>query len=273
MSRKQRGALIIIGGSEDKKGERIILKEVAELTTAASGKLVIFTIATRLPEEVGEEYRSIFRDLGVRHLDVLDIRNREEVHDEANVKKLVGAAAIFFTGGDQLRITSQLGNSPVCKMMHEVHEQGGAIIGTSAGAAAMPDTMMLSGGGEESPGESELIMAAGLGFVSDVTIDSHFTQRGRIGRLLAAVTQNPMNLGLGIDEDTAIVHRGSGFRVIGSGAVYAIDGTDITYSSLSEKHTSGIITIHDVKLHVLGSEQRFDLRSRRPVAPATAKQS
>lgn len=266
---KGHGHLVIIGGHEaKKKGERTILEEVVQLIDKGTGRLVIVTAATNHPEEVTAEYRRVFHELGVRKLEVLDIRSREQAQQEASAKKLEGAQGIFFTGGDQLRITSQLGNSPLCKMMRSIYEQGGVIIGTSAGAAAMPDTMLVAGEGEESPGSCNLSMAAGLGLISGVTIDSHFAQRGRIGRLLAAVTQNPINLGLGIDEDTAIlVQKGKSFRVIGSGAVYVIDGSEITYSSLSEEHREGILSMHDVKLHVLGSKHHFDLVTKRPLTP------
>jgi cyanophycinase len=108
-------------------------------------------------------------------------------------------------------------------------------------------------------------MAPGLGFIRNVSIDSHFAQRGRMGHLLGVVAQNPRNLGLGIDEDTAIVVKGSDtFRVIGSGAVYAVDGSTVSYSSLSEKQPEGILSIYDVRLHVLGADDTFDLNKRLP---------
>ena len=109
-------------------------------------------------------------------------------------------------------------------------------------------------------------MAPGLGLLDDVVIDSHFGQRGRMGRLIGAVMQNPRNLGIGIDEGTAIVvDRGQRFEVVGPGAVYVVDGTGITYSSLSEEHAEGIVTVHDVRLHVLGEGDCYDLEARRPV--------
>ncbi len=108
-------------------------------------------------------------------------------------------------------------------------------------------------------------MAPGLGFLPGVVIDSHFAERGRIGRLLGAVVQNPRNLGVGIDENTAIVVEGQQrFRTIGSGAVYVIDGTRISYSGLSERHPEGVVSIHDATLHILGEGDVFDLRERRP---------
>jgi cyanophycinase len=203
--------------------------------------------------------------LGVKHIEVLDIHTNADAHIEDNVEKVRQAGLIFFTGGDQLRITSQLGASPVYQAIREVHQSGIAIVGTSAGAAAMPSTILVSGPSDESFQISALNMAPGLGLIEGVVIDSHFAERRRIGRLLGAVTQNPANLGIGIDEDTAIiVQNGAFFRVLGSGAVYVVDGTEISYSSLAQDRPEGVVSIFDARLHVLGNEDCFDLISRKP---------
>lgn len=266
MSNKSKGRLIIIGGHEQKEGERAILKTVAQRARGDSGRLVIITVASNQPEELGAEYRALFKDLGVGHVDVVDIRTRDEAAEEKHVQLISDAKVIFFTGGDQLRITSQIGDSPVFRCMREIYRKGATIAGTSAGAAAMPETMLIAGASDSSNRISALDMAPGLAFLSGVVIDSHFAERGRMGRLLGAVAQNPRNIGLGIDEDTAIVVAGEErFAVIGSGAVYVVDGMDISYSSLSEKHPEGIVSIYDVKLHVLGQGDHYDLSSRCPV--------
>ncbi len=266
MSKKAKGHLIIIGGHEDKEGERVILQEVCRKASNGKGRLVIVTVATQLPEESATEYVSIFKELGVKEIEVLDIRERQEAYDDARVQKMVGAKVVFFTGGDQLRITSQIGDSPVYRCMKEIFEAGGTIAGTSAGAAALPETMLISGPNDESNEISALGMAPGLALIDNVVIDTHFAERGRMGRLIGAVAQNPRNLGLGIDEDTAIVvEHGNGFQVIGSGAVYVVDGMDVSWSSLSEQNPEGILNIYDIKLHVLGRDARYDLLARRPL--------
>jgi cyanophycinase len=260
---KPRGDLIIIGGHEDKAGDRAILTEVAQ--RAKRGRLVIITVATQKPGEMAKEYTNVFHDLGVKDVEVLDIRTRDEAGDEANVEKIKGASLVFFTGGDQLRITSQIGDSPTFRILRDLHQRGMTIVGTSAGAAAMPETMLIDGEDDKSNKISALSMAPGLALLPGVVIDSHFAERGRMGRLLGAVAQNPKNLGVGIDEDTAIVVRcAEHFRVLGSGAVYVADGVEVSYSSLSEKNPEGVVSIYDVKLHVLGKDDCFDLRSRRP---------
>jgi cyanophycinase len=267
MSAKAKGTLIIIGGHENKdesEGEMVILEEVA--ARARDGLLVIVTVASQQPEQLAKEYRAVFQRLKVKRVEALELRERADGHDEELLKLLDDARVVFFTGGDQLRITSQIGDTPIFRHMQRIYQQGGTIVGTSAGAAAMPETMLVSGPGDTSARISGMEMAPGLGLLSDAVVDSHFAERGRIGRLLGAVTQNPRNLGIGIDEDTAIVvERGERFRVLGSGAVYVADGADISYSSLSERQPEGVVTIHDVRLHVLADGDRFDLRERRPI--------
>jgi cyanophycinase len=271
-----KGTLIVIGGHEEKArdGDREVLTMVAAHATKKKGPLLIVTAATNLPAEVAAEYTAVFHDLGVDQVDVLDVRTREEAQQPEAVAKVAHASVVFFTGGDQLRITSQLGDSPVYQCMQETYHKGTTIAGTSAGAAAMPDTMLVSGPGDESNQISAIGMAPGLGLVHGMVIDSHFAERGRFGRLLGAVSQNPRNLGVGIDENTAIVLRGREFGVIGTGAVYVMDGASITYSSLSERHPTGVVSIYDVRLHVLARHDAFDLERRRPIlAEETAKET
>lgn len=272
MSDQPKGTLIIIGGHEDKKGDRDILKEVARRAKQDSGRIVIITVATQDPKGLAKDYEKVFGELGVKKVDVLDIRTRDEAHEPANIEKILGTRVVFFTGGDQLRITSQIGDSDVFKCLRELYHDGGTIVGTSAGAAAMPETMLIGGASDASNRVSALSMAPGLGFVHNVVVDSHFAERGRMGRLLGAVVQNPRNLGIGIDEDTAIVlERDDCFWVEGSGAVYIVDGQDISYSSLSEENPEGVVSIDDVKLHVLGQGDQFDLHKRRPIRDGQVK--
>ncbi len=269
MSKKAKGHLIIIGGHEDKDGDRAILQEVCQKASGGKGRLVIVTVATQLPEESAHDYVRVFKELGVKEIEVLDIRRREEAYDDARVQKLVGAQVVFFTGGDQLRITSQIGDSPVYRCMKEIFAAGGTIAGTSAGAAALPETMLISGPSDESNEISALGMAPGLALIENVVIDTHFAERGRMGRLIGAVAQNPRNLGLGIDEDTAIVvEGGERFRVIGSGAVYVVDGAGVSWSSLSEQNPEGILCVYNLKVHVLANAAVYDLLDRCPRIPA-----
>jgi cyanophycinase len=273
MKRQRLGDLLIIGGSEAKESdeEKAILRQAAKRALGEEGgRIVVLTVASMEPVEMAETYRKAFGRLGVRQLEVIDIRNREQAYDPANVEKLANASVLFFTGGDQLRITSQMGGSPLLERIFALHEEGTPIVGTSAGAAAMSETMLI-GGPTNASCLTTLSMAPGLGLLKGVVVDSHFSQRGRFGRLMGAVAHNPHNLGIGLDEDTAILVRRNDeeFTVLGTGAVYVIDGTSIRYTNVSDRHAEGIFTVHDARVHVLGRDDRFNLKERRPVAPSS----
>ncbi|SKA81454.1 cyanophycinase [Clostridium sp. USBA 49] len=261
-----KGNLIIIGGAEDKKGEKNILKEVCSKIDKEKDELVIATIATDLPKEVGCEYKNIFENLGVKNINVLNVEDRKDTHKINNIEMIKKASLVFFTGGDQLKITSILGGTPLYDIIHESYEKGCVYVGTSAGASVVSDTMIITGEDEESPKKCTLKMAPGLGLIKNVVIDQHFAQRGRIGRLLVAIAENPESLGIGIDEDTAIVICKEGkFKVIGSGAVYIIDGSSITYTNVSEQNPEEILSMFDIKMHVLKNGDKFNLNIRQPI--------
>jgi cyanophycinase len=262
---------VIIGGHEDKTGDRVVLEEVAR--RVRGGKLVIATVASHEPEGYFEDYRRAFGDLGVGELVELYVRERSETLDAKALETLEGAAGIFFTGGDQLRISSQIGDTPVERRVREIHEQGGVVAGTSAGASAMSEVMLVAGASGESHRIGELHMAPGLGLIRDVIIDQHFAERGRFGRLLGAVAQNPRVLGVGIDEDTAVVAEGGAFRVVGCGAVYVVDGAGLTHSNIAEASPNKALSMYDVRMHVLSSGDCFDLERRRPEGAASLARS
>lgn len=265
MSEKVSGNLIIIGGAEDKKGDKEILKRVAKYIDTKNEKLIIATIATQYPEKSYENYKNIFSNLGVENIDKLDISNREEAFKKENIELINDANLLFFTGGDQLRITSMIGGTPVYDAIKNLCINGGLIAGTSAGASVMSDTIIVEGEDDESPHKCTLKMSPGLGLVNNIIIDQHFAQRGRIGRLLTAIAQNPEVLGIGIDEDTAIVVSDKGTaEVIGSGAVYFIDGSSISYSNVSEQYSDEILSMFNVKIHVLKEGNRFNLLDKVP---------
>ena len=265
MSEKVSGNLIIIGGAEDKEGDKEILKRVAKYIDPENEKLIIATIATEYPEKSYQNYKNVFSDLGIKNIDKLDISTREDAFDNKNVELINNSNLLFFTGGDQLRITSMIGGSPVYAAVKELCDNGGLIAGTSAGASVMSDTMIVQGEDDESPHKCTLKMSPGLGLVNNIIIDQHFAQRGRIGRLLTAIAQNPEVLGVGIDEDTAIVVSDKGTaEVIGSGAVYFIDGSSIDYSNVSEQYSDEVLSMFNVKLHVLKEGNRFNLLDKVP---------
>ncbi|MBY3379474.1 MULTISPECIES: cyanophycinase [Rhizobium] len=256
------GTLIIIGGHEDHDGERVILKEVAK--HVRDGKLVLATVASHEPEGYLEKYQSSFGELGVSKVTELYIEERDQATSEEKLATLRNVSAVFFSGGDQLRITSLIGDTPIYEHVHEIFANGGVIAGTSAGASVMSDTMLVRGSNASSFRIGDLSMAPGLGLLPNVIIDQHFAERGRIGRLIGAVSQNPRVLGIGIDEDTAIVVRGHRFDVIGTGAVYLVDAGHVTHTNIAEASPDEALSIYDLRLHVLSAGDGFNLESRRP---------
>lgn len=257
------GPLIIIGGGEDRGGERVILRTFAE--AVRGGRAVLATVATEHPDEYVEVYRKAFADLPIGELAVLHLDERAEARDPATLEVLDGAAGIFFTGGDQLRISSQVGGTPLERRIRELWLGGGVLAGTSAGASVMSDVMLVAGPSRTSYRIGDLRMAAGLGVLRDAVIDQHFAERGRFGRLLGAVAHSPRVLGIGIDEDTAIVVRDGEFEVVGSGAVYVFDAEPAARSNVAEARPEELLSIHGVRLDVLAAGERFDLAARRPV--------
>jgi len=263
-SRRPRGTLMIIGGHEDKEGDKLILRELVR--RLEGGKLVVATVASSVPDEIWKDYDELFQTLGVKEVVRLDVESRQDATSAEALALLDNAKGVFFTGGDQLKITSQVGDSPVFSRLHEMLEEGCIIAGTSAGASVMSETMLVSGDGRESASVRNAVdMAPGFGLIQDLVIDQHFAQRGRIGRLLAAVAQNPRILGIGIDEDTAIVvERGERFEVVGTGAVYVADASSLTYTNIVEEERHRTLSVFGVRLHVLSQGDQFDLRKRVP---------
>jgi cyanophycinase len=253
--------LLIIGGNENKEGHRPILEELAR--RAGSGALIVATLATEEPQEQWEQYQKLFRDMGVRRVVHLDARRREELLENPRTELLDGANVVFFAGGDQLKITSKFGGTELCDRVRKLYEDGGTIAGTSSGASVMSETMMVAGEADESHTVGgSLRMAPGLGLMPGVIIDQHFAERGRMGRLLGAVAQNPRLLGIGIDEDTAVLFDGQReLRVLGSGAVYIVDGRGMTYTNAAEDAAS-TASVYGMTLHVLSESDRFDLDTR-----------
>jgi len=264
MDNTQEG-LIIIGGAEDKKGDKIILQEVCAHIEKESQLLVIVTVATESPIEVGSEYNTIFQSMGIKNISILDIENREDALKAGSVELIEKASLVFFTGGDQLRITSILGGTPLYSRMKSKYKEGSVFVGTSAGASVMSATMIVKGIDDESPRKCTLKMAPGLGLINGVIIDQHFAQRGRVGRLLVGIAENPEILGIGIDENTSIiVNKDNILRVLGSGAVYIIDGCNISDTNVSEQYQDNILSIFDLKMHVLKTGDKYNLITRRP---------
>jgi cyanophycinase len=266
MSGKVKGTLVIIGGSEDRKHKCLILKRFVELAGGEKARLAVITAATAKPHISGELYRGIFQELGVQDVAVLNVNTRQDAGAAKAGEALEQATGIFFTGGDQLRLTSILGGTQVDDALHTAYGRGTIIAGTSAGASAMSETMIVEGEETEAPRKNTVQMAPGMGLLHGVVVDQHFAQRGRLGRLLAAVAQYPYVLGVGIDEDTAIIISPDGtFEVIGSQTVTIIDGKQIQETNVSSASPDEPLALTNVIMHILPAAYRFDMKNRRPL--------
>jgi cyanophycinase len=261
----RKGTVVAIGGHEDRVGDKHILRAVAD-RLGQGGKIVVCTVATEEPHALWEEYESAFRALDVAHVYRLDIESREDAASARAMRTLEDATGVFFTGGDQLKITSQIGDTPTYSRIREIFEQGGVVAGTSAGASVMSETMLVTNTSDASHRNTSAVpMAPGLGFASDMLIDQHFSERGRMARLISAISQNPRVLGVGIDEDTALIleHERT-FRVLGAGGVYVVDASETTHSNISEGEAERAPSTFGIKVHMLSQGDRFDLGTRTP---------
>ena len=271
-AKEVKGKLLIVGGGEDKAGDSAVLKEFVRLAGGAKARVVVMTVATDLPGEIGDEYTEAFERIGVGQVRVVDVSQRQDATAEESLAAIEDATGVYFTGGDQLHVTSLLGGTRMLDLLHERHERGLVIGGTSAGAAMMSHAMMLGGESDAAPRFGTIEIGPGLEFMPHSMIDTHFSQRGRHGRLLTAVAHYPQDLGFGVDENTAMVVEDGSFRVIGENTVTIIDAGAITYTSLPDLGRDEALTLHDVRVHVLAAGHAFDLRRRAPICELKPKQ-
>ncbi|HET6380461.1 MAG TPA: cyanophycinase [candidate division Zixibacteria bacterium] len=265
--RSRAGHLLLIGGAEDKLRQRQILGRFASLAGGEEGRVAVISTASSLGDEATELYRSLFAQLGIPDIRGLRPLSRDDANQGAMVAAVEDATAIFMTGGNQLRLASVIGGTALGRAIAERHRAGAIVAGTSAGASAISTHMVAFGTGGTTPKQRMTQMSAGLGLLPGVIVDQHFEQRNRIGRLLALVAQSPSLLGIGIDEDTALLVSPSGIgEVIGKGSVTILDPARLQTDAYEVKRHKPIM-VSGVVLHSLPSGYRFDLRRRRLLAP------
>ncbi len=256
------GVLMPIGGAEDKLDDKIILSEFVKLSGGDQARIAIVPTASSI-ETAGLRYKAIFLGMNVASAEVVYIGSREDANAEATLDLVADATGIFLTGGNQMRLSSIIGGTRLEQLVRERHEAGAVVAGTSAGASILSAHMVAMGANGSTPKLRMAQMFAGFGLISNVIIDQHFRQRDRIGRLLALVAGNPGLLGIGIDEDTAVViEPDNTLRVVGRHSVTIVDGSHMK-SDIFEVRRYGDITISDARLHVLGAGKRFDLAERK----------
>ena len=199
----------------------------------------------------------------MKHAQVLQMETREDFMNSEFTDYIEKSDGVFMTGGNQLRLSTTLGGTPVAQTIRRRNAVGMHVAGTSAGAAFMPEHMIAGGDEGSTPSPNMVTMAPGLGLTNNFIIDQHFRQRDRLGRLLTALAYNPFAMGIGLDEDTAaFIRPGDDLEVVGSGGITIIDPTNLSYSSMDRARSGDPVSLIDVKLHILISGGRFEIQSR-----------
>jgi len=261
------GHLMIIGGAEDKYNERRLLRKFVALAGAEEARILLIPVASDYPEFSADVYTQTFRKLGLQHVNVLRATSRQEVIDADAEALLRDVTGVFISGGDQMRLVSVLGGTEFARRLEDrVRRSRIVLAGSSAGASGMSSTMIVRGDATSHPQKSAIRLSPGLGILQNIIIDQHFTERGRLSRLITAVSYNPRQLGLGIDENTAVIISHDGLlEVHGHGTVTVVDGSRITYNDIAEVEDAQPFAVAGVQLHILRDGLQYDITRRRPI--------
>ena len=259
---RTRGWIIPIGGAENKENDRHILERFVRISGGSDADIVVIPTASRL-HETGPRYEKLFRDIGAARVTVMDFDTRRDCHEPGRLQRLEQASGVFFTGGNQLRLTTLLGGTPVAKMIRTSNAQGVTVGGTSAGASILSEHMIAFGDEGSSVISGSVRLAPGLGLTNRFIIDQHFRQRDRLGRLLTALAYNPFAVGIGLDEDTAaFIGPDETVEVEGSGGVTVVDASEVSYSSMDVVNEGQPVCMLGLKMHILVAGATFNLHTR-----------
>jgi cyanophycinase len=254
--------LVIVGGAEDRLQDRIILRKFADYSGGSQARIRVITAASGDPEGVWQSYQNAFRSIGVEDVQRLAIDDRESAHALPLQTEILQADGIFMSGGDQSKLMNTLWDTPAYQWLHQsFHLNRCCIGGTSAGAAVMSRHMIAQGPAVLRPRKDAVDTDIGLGLLSQAVVDQHFSERRRLARLLSTLAMRPDLLGVGIDEDTALViERGEAMEVIGKGTVTLVDPSQMQ-SNVNELETLEQIEMLGVQLHVLPAGHRYSLKT------------
>lgn len=257
-----KGHLLIIGGVQTPEIE----KKFVELAGGPDARIIIIPNAGSEPKLNSEIEQKTFNSLGAKADYILF--TRETADDEANLKKMEWANAVFFTGGDQSDLTRDMLGTKLLQKVFEIYNNGGTVGGTSAGAAVMSE-VMITGNELINKDSSKSFVTIekgnvetkkGFGFLKTVIIDQHFLKRKRHNRTISALIEHPNLLGVAIDESTSIiVNPDDTFEVFGNNQVLVYDPTNAKNIREDKK---GNLGISNMKLHVLISGDKFNLKTK-----------
>ncbi|MSP59510.1 MAG: cyanophycinase [Myxococcales bacterium] len=268
----ERGYIVPVGGAEDKVGSASILRRFVEVSGGDGARIAIIPTASSL-DDTGARYQRIFLDRGASEASVLPWINRADTTRQDWLAILDNATGVFLTGGNQLRISSILGGTPVAKAIRRLNARGVTVGGTSAGAAVLSEHMIAYGDDGGTPRAGAATLAPGLGMTNRVVIDQHFRQRDRLGRLLTALAYNPFAIGLGLDEDAAaFIGPDERITVVGSGAITVVDAAALEHSSIASTEVGQPVCMTGIRVHILVAGASFDLHRREARPPDAAPQ-
>jgi len=252
------GRLLVIGGGEDRVDDREILRRFMELCGGAQARLRFITGATNDPKGAEQAYGAAMGGLGAQDVRFLHLAEAQDAAQPALLEELRQADGVFITGGDQARLMGKLWSTPAMQALHQaVRERGICLAGTSAGAAAMSRAMIAHGPAVVVPQKEAVSLDLGLNFLPQAMVDQHFSQRRRLSRLLSALALRPDLLGIGVDEDTALlIEIGRSVEVIGRSSVTLVDGSEMQ-SNAGQVQPRDRLELVGVNLHVLPTGQRY----------------
>lgn len=257
------GILVAIGGAEDKEDDMVVLRRVIDEVRGEADHVEIIAGASRDPREAARPYLRAFEEMGIKKVDWLALDRRDEANDKRTLEHLETADVIYFTGGDQVRLAETLRDSKALELIRQRYQGGAVVAGTSAGAAAMSETMLARGDVEAGLTKGNTRTETGLGLLPHTVVDTHFVQRGRFARLLEIVAHDPSLTGLGISEDTAIVIReGRYLEIVGSDNVIVVDGTEVLHTNAQEAHEGEALVVARAIVHALAAGCHYDLQTR-----------
>lgn len=257
------GPLVLIGGATDPQGDA--LGCFLHLAGARQGgKIVGITTASANPLHSAQEWTEVFAQAGADNVEIPVIDRRDRAQDRAIAALLRSADGILLGGGDQVQLVSTLGGSRVGRALREAHAAGVVVCGTSAGAAALTETILAGGEPDEYGQMHEMYIGPGFGMLGfRAVIDTHFAQRRRLQRLFMVVAQNPELMGLGIDEDTALVVQGHLGKVVGRGSVTFVDGRGVRFDNAEEcMRGEAPLTLSYLRVGIIGARYSFNLQER-----------
>jgi cyanophycinase len=257
-----RGWIVPIGGAENKENDRHILERFIRVSGGENADIVVIPTASRM-HETGPRYEKLFNELGAAQVTVMDFDTRRDCQEAGRLRRIEEATGIFFTGGNQLRLTTLLGGTPVAKLIRSRNARGVTVGGTSAGASILSEHMIAFGDEGSAVISGSVRLAPGLGLTNRFIIDQHFRQRDRLGRLITALAYNPFAVGIGLDEDTAaFIGPDDIIEVEGSGGVTVVDASEVSYSSIGEVDDGQPVSVLGLRLHILVAGATFNLHTR-----------